>query len=74
MIDSPSIDYTFTTMSANVGMSKDEMQAFIEQQKTALKRWSTIEETATLIVLAVSPLTSYMTGTMLNNYGGHILE
>lgn len=74
MPESPAIDYTFTAMGANMGMSKEEMQGYIEQQKTALKRLPTIKETALLIVVSASPLTPYMTGTVLNNSGGHILE
>ncbi|RDY60881.1 SDR family NAD(P)-dependent oxidoreductase [Flagellimonas nanhaiensis] len=74
MPDSPTIDYTFTTMGANMGLSRDEMQGFIEQQKTALKRLPSTQETAGAIVLAASDLAGYMTGTMLNHSGGHILE
>ncbi|WP_298894288.1 SDR family oxidoreductase [uncultured Psychroserpens sp.] len=74
MPDSPTIDYTFTTMGENMGMSRDEMQGFIEQQKTALKRLPSTKETADVVVLAASDLAGYMTGTMLNHSGGHILE
>ncbi|GAA3636007.1 SDR family NAD(P)-dependent oxidoreductase [Flavivirga jejuensis] len=74
MPESPTIDYTFTTMGANMGMSRDEMQAFIEQNKTALKRLPSIKETANVVVLAASDFASYMTGTILNHSGGHILE
>ncbi len=74
MPDSPTIDYTFTTMGANMGMNRDEMQGFIEQQKTALKRLPSTHETAKVIVLAASDLAGYMTGTMINHSGGHILE
>ncbi len=74
MPDSPTIDYTFTTMGANMGLSRDEMQGFIEQQKTALKRLPSTRETADTVVLAASELAGYMTGTMLNHSGGHILE
>ena len=61
-------------MGANMGMSRDEMQGFIEQQKTALKRLPSTRETAEVIVLAASNLAGYMTGTILNHSGGHILE
>jgi NAD(P)-dependent dehydrogenase (short-subunit alcohol dehydrogenase family) len=74
MPDSPTIDYTFTTMGANMNMSKEEMQGYIEQQKTALKRLPSTQETAGAIVLAASNLAGYMTGTILNHSGGHILE
>lgn len=74
MPDSPTIDYTFTTMGANMGMSRDEMQGFIEQNKTALKRLPSTKETANVVVLAASNLAGYMSGTILNNSGGHILE
>ncbi len=74
MPDSPTIDYTYTTMGANIGMSRTEMQAVVEQQKTALKRLPSTKETAEVIVLAASDLASYMTGTILNHSGGHILE
>jgi NAD(P)-dependent dehydrogenase (short-subunit alcohol dehydrogenase family) len=74
MPDSPTIDYTYTTMGANMNMSKEEMQGYIEQQKTALKRLPSTQETAGAIVLAASNLAGYMTGTILNHSGGHILE
>ena len=74
MPDSPTIDYTYRTMGANLGMTREKMQAYIEQQKTALKRLPTKQETAEAIVLAASDLAGYMTGTILNHSGGHILE
>ncbi len=74
MPDSPTIDYTFTTMGANMGLSRKEMQGFIEQQKTALKKLPSTHDTAKAIVLAASDLAGYMTGTILNHSGGHILE
>ena len=74
MPNSPTIDYTFATMGANMGMSRDEMQKFIELQKTALKRLPSTKETAKVIVLAASDMAGYMTGTILNHSGGHILE
>ncbi len=74
MPDSPTIDYTFKTMGANIGLSRDEMQEFVEQQKTALKRLPSTKETAEAIVLAASSLAGYMTGTTLNHSGGHILD
>ena len=74
MPDSPTIDYTYKTMGANIGMNREEMQGFIEQQKTALKRLPSTTETAGIIALAASPMASYMTGPMLNFSGGHVLE
>ncbi|AUP80651.1 SDR family NAD(P)-dependent oxidoreductase [Flavivirga eckloniae] len=74
MPDSPTIDYTFTTMGKNMDMSRNEMQGFIEQNKTALKRLPSTKETANVVVLAASDLAGYMTGTILNHSGGHILE
>ncbi|MBK8956804.1 MAG: SDR family oxidoreductase [Saprospiraceae bacterium] len=74
MPDSPAIDYTFKAMGSNIGLSGVEMQGFIEQQKTALKRLPTTHETANVIVLAASDMASYMTGTIINHSGGHILE
>ncbi|GAA3614828.1 SDR family oxidoreductase [Flavivirga amylovorans] len=74
MPDSPTIDYTFTTMGANMSMNRDDMQGFIEQNKTALKRLPSTKETANVVVLAASDLAGYMTGTILNHSGGHILE
>ena len=74
MPDTPTIDYTFTTMGANMGLNKNEMQGFIEQQKTALKRLPSSKETAQVVVLAASDFAGYMTGTILNHSGGHILE
>ena len=74
MPDTPTITYTYATMGANLGMNGDEMQAFIEQNKTALKRLPSTLETAKVIAFAASGLSDYMTGTILNHSGGHILE
>ncbi len=74
MPESPVIHYTFTEMGKNLGLAREEMQAFIEQQKTALKRLPSAAETAKVAVIAASDLSSYMTGTILNHSGGHVLE
>lgn len=74
MPETPTIDYTFTTMGQNIGMSREEMQGFVEQNKTALKRLPSTKETANVMAFAASDMASYMTGTMLNQSGGHILE
>lgn len=74
MPDSPTIDYTYKTMGANMGLSGAEMQGFIEQQKTALKRLPSTQETAGVISFAASDLAGYMTGTTLNYSGGHVLD
>ncbi|WP_185956524.1 hypothetical protein [Changchengzhania lutea] len=42
--------------------------------KTALKRLPSQSETSNLLVFAASNMASYMTGTIFNNSGGHILE
>jgi NAD(P)-dependent dehydrogenase (short-subunit alcohol dehydrogenase family) len=74
MPDTPTIDYTFTAMGRNIGLSRDEMQSFVEQNKTALKRLPSTRETADVLAFAASDMAGYMTGTMLNQSGGHILE
>ncbi|MEM9818300.1 MAG: SDR family oxidoreductase [Cyanobacteria bacterium P01_D01_bin.6] len=74
MPESPTINYTFTEMGKNLGLTRVEMQAFIEQNKTALKRLPSAQETAGVMVLAASDLAAYMTGTVLNHSGGHVLE
>lgn len=74
MPESPVIDYTFTEMGKNLGLNRDEMQGFIEQNKTALKRLPSAKDTANVAVLAASSLASYMTGTVINFSGGHVLE
>ncbi len=74
MPDSPTIHYTYETMGKNLGMSAIEMKNFIAKNKTALKRLPSTDETAEVVVMAASDMTGYMTGTMLNNSGGHIME
>lgn len=74
MPETPTIEYTFRTMGANMGLSGEEMQGFIEQNKTALSRLPSRRETANLLAFAASDLASFMTGTMLNNSGGHVLQ
>ncbi len=74
MPDSPTIDYTFTTMGANMGMNRDEMQQYIEQNKTAMKKLPSTDDTAKVVALAASDLANYMTGTIINQSVGHILE
>ncbi len=74
MPESPVIDYTYTEMGKNLGLSKDEMQGFIEQNKTVMKRLPSATETAGIFALAASDLASYMTGTILNHSGGHVLQ
>ncbi|MTI31343.1 SDR family NAD(P)-dependent oxidoreductase [Xanthovirga aplysinae] len=73
MTESSTIDYTFTTMGANIGISREEMQASVEE-KVPLKRLTNGMETAQVAVLAASDLAGFMTGTMLNHSGGHVLE
>ena len=74
MPDSPTIDYTFSTMGANMGMSFDDMKAFIETQKTALKKLPSGSDTAAVFAFAASDMASFMAGTMLNNSAGHIVD
>lgn len=74
MPESPTINYTFTEMGKNLKLSRAEMQAFIEQNKTSLKRLPSAQETAGVMVLAASDFAAYMTGTILNHSGGHVLE
>ncbi len=74
MPDSPTIEYTFSTMGANMGMSFDEMKGFVEQNKTALKKLPLAKDTAAVFALAASDMAGFMAGTMLNNSAGHILD
>ncbi|WP_299740754.1 SDR family oxidoreductase [uncultured Roseobacter sp.] len=74
MPDSPTIDYTFKTMGANMGMSFAEMKDFIEQNKTALKKLPTAKDTAAVFAFAASDMATFMAGTMLNNSAGHIVD
>lgn len=74
MPDSPTIDYTFTTMGANMGMNFAEMKDFIEHNKTALKRLPTAKDTAAVFAFAASDMAAFMAGTMLNNSAGHIVD
>ena len=73
MTESPVIDYTFTTMGENIGLSRQEMQGWVEE-KVPLKRLTKGDETAQAIVLAASDLAGFMTGTFLNHSGGHVLS
>lgn len=73
MTESPTIDYTFTTMGKNIGLSREEMQGWVEE-KVPLRRLTKADETAKAIVLAASDLAGFMTGTFLNHSGGHILN
>ena len=73
MTESPVIDYTFTTMGQNIGLSREEMQGWVEE-KVPLRRLTKGDETAKVIVLAASDLAGFMTGTFLNHSGGHVLN
>lgn len=74
MPDSPTINYTFSTMGANMGMSFDEMKGFIEQNKTALKKLPLASDTAAVFAFAASDMVAFMAGTMLNSSAGHIVD
>ncbi len=74
MPDSPTIEYTFSTMGANMGLSFDEMKDFIEQNKTALKKLPEAKDTAAVFAFAASDMAQFMAGTMLNNSAGHIVD
>ncbi len=74
MPDSPTIDYTFSTMGANMGLSFDEMKAFVEQNKTALKKLPSAKDTSAVFAFAASDMAAFMAGTMLNNSAGHIVD
>ena len=74
MPDSPTIEYTFATMGANIGLSFDRMKDFIEQNKTALKKLPLAEDTAGVFAFAASDMAGFMAGTMLNNSAGHIVD
>ena len=73
MYESPVIQFTFDAMGKNVGMTKEEMKAFITE-KTSLKKLTSAGEVAKVFCFAASDLASYMTGTVLNHSGGHVLE
>ncbi|MEP4095725.1 SDR family oxidoreductase [Reichenbachiella sp.] len=73
MTESPTIDYTFGTMGANIGLSRQEMQATVEE-KVPLRRLTQGAETAKVAVMAASDLAEFMTGTVLNHSGGHVLQ
>lgn len=73
MPESLVIDYTYTTMGANIGLSREEMQTSVEE-KVPLRRLPSASETAKVVVFAASDLASYMTGTTLNHSGGHVLD
>ncbi|MBG6160761.1 NAD(P)-dependent dehydrogenase (short-subunit alcohol dehydrogenase family) [Labrenzia sp. EL_195] len=72
--DSPTIEYTFATMGANMGMGFDEMKDFIEQNKTALKKLPEASDTAAVFAFAASDMASFLAGTMINNSAGHIVD
>ncbi|WP_298299156.1 SDR family oxidoreductase [uncultured Litoreibacter sp.] len=74
MPDTPTIDYTFSTMGANMGMSFEEMKGFIEQNKTALKKLPLAKDSAAVFAFAASDMAGFMAGTMLNNSAGHIVD
>ncbi|WFE89797.1 SDR family NAD(P)-dependent oxidoreductase [Roseibium porphyridii] len=74
MPDSPTIEYTFATMGANMGMGFDEMKGFIEQNKTALKKLPEASDTAAVFAYAASDMASFLAGTMINNSAGHIVD
>ncbi|WP_299471970.1 SDR family oxidoreductase [uncultured Roseibium sp.] len=74
MPDSPTIEYTFATMGANMGMGFDEMRAFIEQHKTALKKLPEASDTAAVFAFAASDMARFLAGTMINNSAGHIVD
>lgn len=73
MTESPTIAYTFGTMGANIGLSREEMQASVEE-KVPLRRLTQANETAKVAVLAASDLAEFMTGTVINHSGGHVLQ
>lgn len=74
MPESPTIDYTFKTMGRQIGLDYAGMKDFVEQNKTALKRLPSAEDTAGVFAFAASDLAACMAGTMLNQSAGHILE
>ena len=73
MTESPTINYTFAAMGANIGLSREEMQSSVEE-KVPLRRLTCGEETAEVAVLAASDLAGFMTGAILNHSGGHVLD
>ncbi len=74
MPDSPTIEYTFATMGSNMGMSFGEMKAFIEQNKTALKKLPSADDTAAIFAFAASDRAAFLSGTMINHSAGHIVD
>ncbi|WP_221420209.1 SDR family NAD(P)-dependent oxidoreductase [Fulvivirga sp. M361] len=73
MLDTPTIDYTYRAMGANIGLNYDQMKEFVAN-KTSLKKLTNSSELADVVAFAGSDMASYMTGTMLNHSGGHILN
>lgn len=74
MFDTPTIAYTFETIGKNMGLTREQVMGYVAGQKTALKRMPSAVETAKVLLLAASDMAGYMTGTILNNSGGEILE
>ena len=73
MIDTSTIDYTYTAMGENIGLDYNEMKDFVVN-KTSLKKLTNTKELADVVVFAGSDMAGYMAGTMLNHSGGHILN
>ena len=73
MIDTPTIDYTYEAMGSNIGLDYNEMKEFVVN-KTSLKRLTNSSEFANVVAFAGSDMASYMSGTMLNHSGGHVLQ
>ena len=73
MIDTPTIDYTYKTMGANIGLDYNDMKEFVAN-KTALKKLPNSTQLANVVAFAASDMAEYMAGTMLNHSGGHILN
>jgi NAD(P)-dependent dehydrogenase (short-subunit alcohol dehydrogenase family) len=74
MIDTPTIDYTFETLGKTIGIPKEKVIEMVAGERTSLKRTTTTKETANVIAFAASDLASYMSGTIINQSGGEILE
>ncbi len=73
MPESETIAYTFATMGQNVGLSREQMQAQVESQ-LAIGRLPSAEDTARVMAFAASDLAAYITGAIVNQSSGHVLD
>ncbi|MEM9191474.1 MAG: SDR family oxidoreductase [Myxococcota bacterium] len=73
MPESDLIKYTFGKMGDQLGLSFAEMQRHIEGL-LAIPKLPSATDTAGVLAFAASDLAGHMTGTVLNQSNGHVLE